>query len=66
MRAKKGPFTPLNSEGRGLNSQVQEMVDELSALGLRHVGYGVPVSLFLSFLKKRIELSAPFDTEKSI
>eukprot|EP00913_Durusdinium_trenchii_P000785 g733.t1 len=27
----------------------REMVDELSALGLRHVGYGVPIELFAPF-----------------
>ncbi|CAK9038308.1 Retrovirus-related Pol polyprotein from transposon TNT 1-94 [Durusdinium trenchii] len=34
----------------------QEMVDELSALGLRHVGYGVPIELFAPFTDSCVQV----------
>ncbi|CAE7500497.1 unnamed protein product [Symbiodinium natans] len=43
-----------------LHKPVQEMVDELSALGLRHVGYGVPVELMSSVFAQKDERFAPF------
>ncbi|CAK9034042.1 unnamed protein product [Durusdinium trenchii] len=36
-----------------------EMVDELSALGLRHVGYGVPIELFGPFADSCVEVIKP-------
>lgn len=33
-----------------------EMVDELSALGLRHVGYGVPIELFAPFTDSCVQV----------
>eukprot|EP00438_Fugacium_kawagutii_P033793 Skav218848 [mRNA] locus=scaffold2397:54135:62539:+ [translate_table: standard] len=34
----------------------EEMMDELSALGLRHVGYGVPIELFAPFTDSCVEV----------
>ncbi|CAK9049710.1 unnamed protein product [Durusdinium trenchii] len=36
-----------------------EMVDDLSALGLRHVGYGVPIELFGPFTDSCVEVMKP-------
>ncbi|CAJ1452997.1 unnamed protein product, partial [Effrenium voratum] len=36
-----------------------EMVDELSALGLRHVGYGVPIELFGPFTDTCVQVMKP-------
>ena len=35
------------------------MVDDLSALGLRHVGYGVPIELFGPFTDSCVEVMKP-------
>eukprot|EP00434_Breviolum_minutum_P019615 symbB.v1.2.017301.t1/scaffold1350.1/size123852/1 len=35
------------------------MVDDLSALGLRHVGYGVPIELFAPFTDSCVEVMKP-------
>lgn len=40
-----------------------EMVDDLSALGLRHVGYGVPTELFPPFTDSCVEVIKPLIQE---
>ena len=40
-----------------------DMVDHLSALGLRHVGYGVPIDLFGPFCDSCVQVMKPLIDE---
>lgn len=40
-----------------------DMVDHLSALGLRHVGYGVPIDLFGPFCDSCVQVIKPLIDE---
>lgn len=39
------------------------MIDEISALGLRHVGFGIPTELFAPFVSATVEVLARYATE---
>ena len=49
----------LRSSYDMFNKPKDEMVDDLSALGLRHVGYGVPIELFAPFTDSCVEVMKP-------
>eukprot|EP00933_Yihiella_yeosuensis_P026147 TRINITY_DN20287_c0_g1_i1.p1 TRINITY_DN20287_c0_g1~~TRINITY_DN20287_c0_g1_i1.p1 ORF type:complete len:1108 (-),score=261.28 TRINITY_DN20287_c0_g1_i1:312-3635(-) len=42
-----------------------QMVDEISALGLRHVGFGIPTELFAPFVTSAIEVCSQFCEDPS-
>eukprot|EP00929_Paragymnodinium_shiwhaense_P092830 TRINITY_DN5283_c0_g1_i2.p1 TRINITY_DN5283_c0_g1~~TRINITY_DN5283_c0_g1_i2.p1 ORF type:complete len:2305 (-),score=689.54 TRINITY_DN5283_c0_g1_i2:325-7239(-) len=42
------------------------MITELSALGLRHVGYGVPPDLFAPFVSQAVEVYADFAADETV
>eukprot|EP00439_Symbiodinium_sp_Y106_P042510 s3805_g5.t1 len=46
-----------------MQRDTSEMVDDLSALGLRHVGYGVPIDLFGPFTDTCVEVIKPIVLE---
>ena len=47
-----------------MQRDTSEMVDELSALGLRHVGYGVPIDLFGPFTDTCVDVLQPIVEEQ--
>ncbi|CAK9058506.1 unnamed protein product [Durusdinium trenchii] len=62
--AKVRMYKPYNAHlfsvlGDEFHKPKIEMVDELSALGLRHVGYGVPIELFGPFADSCVEVIKP-------
>lgn len=53
----------LQSSYDMFNKNKDETLDELSALGLRHVGYGIPIELFGPFSEVCVEVMRPLVQE---